>query len=68
MEKPIHTLVDEAETPEKRTLRKALELSGRRSLPKFSWDRMKSRVPDDWKEGEGDVDDFLASIRTGRQG
>lgn len=48
---------------EERILRRALELSGRRTLPKFSMEDLLARVPDDWKEGEDDVDEFLNSIR-----
>lgn len=48
---------------EERILRRALELSGRRSLPEFSLEDLLARVPDDWKEGEDDVDEFLNSIR-----
>lgn len=48
---------------EERILRRALELSGRRTLPKFSLEDLLARVPDDWKEGEDDVDEFLNSIR-----
>lgn len=62
MEKAMPTHIEE-ETQEQRSLRKALELSGRRSLPRFSLERLKSHVPDDWKDGEADVDEFLASIR-----
>jgi hypothetical protein len=44
-------------------LQKVLELSSRKSLPQFSLEKLLSRVPDDWKEGEDDVDEFLNSIR-----
>jgi hypothetical protein len=64
---PSTTRPEEPETPEQRTLRKALELSRRDTLPKFSLQDLLSRVPNDWKEGEDEVDEFLASIRTGRK-
>ena len=67
MENALPVQASEEQIREQESLRKALELSGRRSLPRFSWERMKSHVPDDWKEGEDDVDEFLASIRTGRK-
>ncbi len=48
---------------EDRTLRRALQLTRRSSLRRFSLDELLSRVPDDWEPGEADVDDFLNSIR-----
>lgn len=51
---------------DERTLRKALELSRRESLPESSLEEMLSHVPEDWKPGEFDVDEFLSAIRPGR--
>ena len=48
-------------------LRRARELSARKKLTPFSLKRLLESIPDDWRPDEGDVDDFLNSIR-GRSG
>lgn len=48
---------------EAETLQRLLTLSHRASLPNFSWEEFVATIPNDWRPGESDVDDFLNSIR-----
>jgi hypothetical protein len=51
---------------EDRSLERALQLTRKSSLRRLSVEEMMSRAPDDWQPGEADVDDFLGSLRGGR--
>lgn len=48
---------------EDKTMQRARELSARRHLTPHSMDKLRASVPDDWKPGEANVDEFLSSIR-----
>ncbi|MDX2177873.1 MAG: hypothetical protein SF028_15530 [Candidatus Sumerlaeia bacterium] len=63
MEQVLPTPTVQEREREEKILRRAVELSGRRRLPKFSLEDLLARVPDDWREGEDDVDEFLNSLR-----
>ncbi len=65
MENPTPITLPPQKRSEEETLRLLRELTGREEIPEFSLQRMKELVPKDWKEGELDVDEFLASIRNG---